>query len=64
MTEPIKEGLKQLLSEAQELAGRGGPEGTAPRCYPGLPLRFLTGCSRERAASRAARASARRRRLA
>jgi len=30
MTEPIKEGLKQLLSEAQETAGRGGPEGTAP----------------------------------
>jgi len=31
MTEPIKEGLKQLLSEAQELAGRGGPEGAAVR---------------------------------
>ncbi len=30
MTEPIKEGLKQLLSEAQETADEGGPEGTAP----------------------------------
>ncbi len=30
MTEPIKERLKQLLSEGQELADKGGPEGTAP----------------------------------